>query len=101
MQNKWIEKAIKDYEKHYPAIWAGIFEKAGLVQDSLYFLGPSTYLLTGEDRALVIDPQLRLPLLADQIIPRLGQDFAGVSTILLTHEHGDHFAPDFLAAVSN
>ncbi len=100
MQDKWIAQAVKDYEEYYPALWAEIFE-SGLEQDSLYFLGPAMYLLTAGNRALLIDPQLRLPLLAEKIMPRLAGDLAQVSSILLTHEHGDHYAPDLLAAVQD
>ena len=87
-----IEEAIEEYNESFEIRWrAALGAFAEEQRDSMVLLGPSSYLFCLGGVKIAVDPQIRrdsdLARVKDTILPF----FSGLSAILITHEHDDHF----------
>lgn len=87
-----LEEAISEYNESFEIRWrAALGAFAEEQRDSMVLLGPSSYLFKLGRARIAADPQIRrrsdLEKVKDTILPF----FQGLSAILITHEHDDHF----------
>lgn len=97
-----VEQARGEYKKSFKERLEGALSAfRETKEDALYLIGPSSYMISLMGEKLAIDPQVRraeeLMLVKDAIIDA----FRSVSTVLITHEHDDHFCTELTRLLKN
>ncbi len=87
-----LKEALAEYDKTFEERWrSAIRAFRTAVEDSLYLIGPSSYLFTLAGEKIAVDPQIRRDADLVKVEDTIVNTFGSLSAILITHEHDDHF----------
>ena len=92
MENPLLHKTLAAYDLHFVSWWRGIFDAyRGESGDRLWLAGPSSYVFSLSGVRFAVDLQIRRECDLEKVAPTLAEDLSGLSFILITHQHDDHF----------
>lgn len=92
MERTLLDRTLAEYDCHFEEWWRGIFsEYKGEERDRLWLAGPSSYVFSLGGVRFGVDLQIRRACDLEKVAPTLAEDLAGLSFILITHQHDDHF----------
>ncbi len=87
-----LQEAIAEYDKSFEERWRSALAAFKSEQeDSMYLIGPSSYLFTLAGEKIAVDPQIRRKSDLAKVADTIKEYFGSLSAILITHEHDDHF----------
>ncbi len=86
----------------YPEIWQRIITewKSPGAENRAWLMYSANYLLRTNGIRWAIDPYLLSTRISETAPVNVGRDLAGLSFVLLTHLHADHFDPNVIRALS-
>ena len=98
-----MEQNIREqYVKTAPSLWKRMISEiqTGAHDNCFWLAGASSYLVSLDGIRFMIDPVLRVSEVWNMCKEELAHDLSGLSFILYTHDHADHYQPDFDKALS-
>ena len=92
MERALLDRTLAEYNRHFVSWWRGIFDAyRGGSGDRLWLAGPSSYVFSLSGVRFAVDLQIRRECDLEKVAPTLAKDLSGLSFILITHQHDDHF----------
>lgn len=92
MKRALLDRTLAEYDRHFEKWWRGIFDAyRGESGDRLWLAGPSSYVFAMGGVRFAVDLQIRRECDLEKVAPTLAKDLSGLSFILITHQHDDHF----------
>ena len=91
MEHALFDKTIAEYDRHFTEWWGRVFKEyreGG--KDRLWLAGPSSYVFALGGLRFAVDLQVRRECDLAKVKDTLVEDLAGLSFILITHQHDDH-----------
>ena len=99
-----LEQKIREqYVKAAPCLWKRMISEvqSGAHDNCFWLAGASSYLISLDSVRFMVDPVLRIPEVWGACRENLSHDLCGLSFILYTHDHRDHYQPEFDQALSD
>ncbi len=96
-------KCQEYHVKNYPVWWNRMVEEwtSGQYDHHLWVAGSSSYFVRLRNVLWAVDPVWLMPGTFQAIEDRLEKDLQTLDFILITHEHDDHFRPNFAHKLRN
>ena len=98
IKEEWFQKCEENHRNNYPIWWEKMAQEwnSGEYESHMWMVGSSSYYIRLKETSWLVDPVWLVSGVFDVIFNRMKEDLKSLDFIMLTHEHGDHFAPDQL-----
>lgn len=94
------EEIIRDYRENYSKYWAKIFDEIKTEDNCIWLQSPSGYIMKLNGTVIGMDIPFRAQWVKDLVADRCRKDAECFDYYILSHEHIDHFCPNFLPELS-
>ena len=100
---EWWCKSIEYHAKNYIPWWNNMMQEidSGEYRNHIWMIGPSGYFARIGDVKFAVDTAWWIPGTFEAVAPKLEKDMEALDFVMFTHEHGDHFMPDQIAAAKD
>jgi hypothetical protein len=99
----YFQAAESAYDAHFADQWDSVFKALATSHstDTMWLAGSSSYVFSIDGIKFAVDLQIRRKKDLEILSPRLQNDLAPLSFVLITHPHDDHLNPAFIRTVKD
>ena len=99
----YFQAAESAYDAHFADQWDSVFKALATSHstDPMWLAGSSSYVFSIDGIKFAVDLQIRRKKDLEILSPRLQNDLAPLSFVLITHPHDDHLNPAFIRTVKD
>lgn len=100
---EWWQKSMEYHGENYLSWWNKMMQEieSGEYRNHIWMTGPSGYFARIGDVKFAVDTAWLIPGFFEAVAPTLAQDMQTLDFVMFTHDHGDHFMPEQIAAVKD